>query len=115
MKKITFLVFAAFAVLCGLALESNAQTNRSRSINNRQSRQQQRIVNGVKTGELTARETYRLEREQLQIRRMENRFRRTGDGLSPSERYRLERELNQSSRHIYRQKNDAQDYPRRRL
>jgi hypothetical protein len=116
MKKITFLIFAAFIVLCGLSLESNAQSKTyPRSINSRESRQQRRIADGVRSGELTARETYRLEREQYQIRRMESRFRQSGDGLSGRERFRLQRELNQSSRRIYRQKHDQQDYPRRRL
>lgn len=114
MKKITGLIFAAFIVLCGLAADSYAQ-KRPRSINNRQERQQERIVQGIKSGELTARETYRLSREQYQIQRMENRFRRSGDGLSNRERLRLQRELNQSSRRIYRQKHDRQDYPRKRL
>ncbi|HEV8157982.1 MAG: hypothetical protein H0W77_00930 [Acidobacteria bacterium] len=65
----------------------------------------------MKSGELTAKETHRLTREQHQIRRMETRFRHLGDGLSNRERYRLQRELNQSSRHIYKQKHDRQDYP----
>lgn len=43
---------------------------------------------------------------------MENRYRNSGDGLSNRERARLEYELSQSSRHIRRQKNDRQDYPR---
>jgi len=41
---------------------------------------------------------------------MEDRFRDSGDGLSPRERVRLQRELNEASRHIYRQKHDRQDY-----
>ncbi|MDQ3062269.1 MAG: hypothetical protein M3R14_05325, partial [Acidobacteriota bacterium] len=82
------------------------------SINNRQQYQQKRIVRGVKSGELTAWETHRLGREQYQIHRMETRFRHSGEGLSNRERYRLQRELNQSSRHIYRQKHDRQDYPK---
>ena len=114
MKKTTILIFAAFIFLCGLSANSFAQRYRPGNINSRERNQQQRIVNGVKSGELTARETYRLEREQYRIRRQESRFRRSGDGLSWRERGKLERELNRSSRDIYRQKHDGQDYPRRR-
>lgn len=80
------------------------------NINGRERRQQQRIYTGVRSGELTSRETYRLEREQVRINHQEARFRRSGDGLSPGERLRLEREQNRASRDIYRQKHDRQDY-----
>lgn len=112
MKKIISLIFASLVVVFGLTPDSFGQTNKPRSINNRQQHQQRRIVRGVKSGELTYKETYRLGREQNQIRRMESRFRHSGGGLSHREYYRLQRELNQSSRHIYRQKHDKQDYPR---
>lgn len=116
MKKINILIFAAFIVLSGLSANSFAQSkSKPWSINNRESRQQKRIFRGIKSGELTARETYRLERNQYQIRRLESRYRKSGNGLSWREKYRLQRELNQSSRRIYRQKHDKQDYPRRKL
>ena len=118
MKRVTTLIFAALIIALGFSADTFAQTkHRPRSINNRQQHQQKRIVRGVKSGELTAKETYRLGREQYQIRRMETRFRRSGDGLSWREKYKLQRELNQSSRHIYKQKHDKQDYqyPKKRL
>lgn len=115
MKKIAGLIFASFLILCSLAAASFAQTkSRPRSINNREQRQQKRIVNGAKSGALTAREIYRLEREQYQIRRLENRYRSSGGRLTWREKYRLQRELNQSSRNIYKQKHDRQNYPRRK-
>jgi hypothetical protein len=101
--------FGVFVCLAFAVTDASAQR---RGINDRQANQRERLVNGVRSGELTYRETARLAREQAQIRRMESRFRRSGDGLSSRERYRLQRELNQSSRHIYRQKHDRQDYPR---
>ena len=78
MKKIIGLIFAAVLILAGFSAESFAQ----RSINNRERRQQQRIYNGARTGRLTSRETYRLERRQYQIRRTEARFRRSGGRFS---------------------------------
>jgi len=58
-------------------------------INARQHRQQERIAQGIRSGELTSRETYRLERQEQRIDRQEDRFRESGDGLSPRERARL--------------------------
>lgn len=109
MKTILTISFAVFVYL-GLAVtDTSAQRQ---GINERQANQRSRIANGVRSGELTRRETKRLVREQAQIRRMEHRFRKSGDGLTPRERMRLQRELNQASRHIYRQKHDRQDRPR---
>jgi len=77
-------------------------------INRREHRQVRRIVHGVRSGALTRRETARLAVEQARIRVMERRLRRSGDGLSRREYVRLQRALNRSSRHIYRQTHDRQ-------
>jgi phage terminase Nu1 subunit (DNA packaging protein) len=114
MKTILGIAFGFFALTFALSTDSFAQGKHwPRSVNDRQQNQRQRIGQGVKSGELTARETARLAREQVQIQRMENRFRTSGDGLNARERVRLQHELNQSSRHIYRQKHDQQGYPSR--
>jgi len=110
MKTILGFSFGILLMVVFSSMDTSAQTER-RGINNRQQNQRERIVNGVRSGELTYRETSRLAREQAQVRRMENRFRHSGDGLSNRERVRLQHEMNQSSRHIYRQKHDRQDYP----
>ena len=111
MKMNFVIAAAALLVFFGLSQDTNAQGRSGRaSINQRQHNQAVRIRNGVRSGELTARETGRLVREQVQIRRMEDRFRDSGDGLSQRERVRLQREMNQASGHIYRQKHDRQDY-----
>lgn len=105
--KINFVILAiSLFMLFGLSQNTNAQGR----VNKRQDNQVGRIRNGVRSGDLTARETGRLAREQVQINRMERRFRTSGDGLSNRERVRLEREQNQASRHIYRQRHDDQDY-----
>lgn len=116
MKVILCSAFGAVALIFLLSADSTAQqTQRRGSINSRQQNQRQRIRQGVQTGELTRQETRRLVGEQVQIRHMEARFRRSGDGLTGRERFRLQRELNQASRHIRRQTHDGQDYdpPRR--
>lgn len=78
-------------------------------INRREHQQQQRIRAGVRTGELTRREAARLKVEQAQIRLQEARARHSGGGFTTRERLRIDRELNQASRHIYKQKHDRQD------
>lgn len=118
MKKIIGLIFASLMIIAGLSADSAAQTkHRSWSVNSRESRQQRRIYQGARSGSLTAKETYRLERQQAQIRRQEAKYRRSGNGLSARERYRLEHRLNQTNRRIYSQKHDRQNqgYPRKRL
>ena len=81
----------------------------AQDINERQENQQQRIRQGVRSGELTRREALRLQREQARVRFAEARARRSGGEFTPRERARIQRELNQSSRHIRRQKHDRQD------
>ncbi|MEJ7624655.1 MAG: hypothetical protein WKF34_11745 [Pyrinomonadaceae bacterium] len=113
MKRIIGISFAALLLGFAFATDTVAQSKYGKySINGRQQNQRQRLVGGVRSGELTYLETYQLGREQAQIHRMETRFRRSGDGLSYREGVRLQHELNQASRHIYKQKHDRQDYPR---
>ena len=108
----TILTISFGVLLCLAFAVSDASAQRSGGINERQQNQRQRIGNGVRSGELTVRETARLAREQAHIYRMENRLRGSGDEFTRRERARVQRELNQSSRHIHRQKHDRQDYPR---
>ena len=79
-------------------------------INERQGRQQHRIYNGVASGQLTARETYRLERQQAHIARYEARSRADGPGLTRHERYRLEQMQDRASRNIRHQRHDRQGW-----
>lgn len=79
------------------------------TINRRQWRQQQRIWNGHRSGDLTPREFRRLGREQAHIRRSETRARRDGDFTS-RERMRIQRQLNRANRDIFRQRNDRQSW-----
>ena len=109
MKKQLGIVLAAVVFMIGFSIVAGAQTNRrNHNINAREARQDRRIYQGIASGELTRREAARLDREEDRIDSLEARYRRTGDGLSPRERQRLERDLNRSSRDIYRQKHDGQ-------
>ncbi|HSQ18750.1 MAG TPA: hypothetical protein VLR92_00115 [Blastocatellia bacterium] len=103
MRKISSLLIVAVFVLGGSAV-SMAD---SRGINGRQYREQQRINQGIRSGELTRREARVLEGRLARIR-IHERFARADGHLSYRERARLNRELNRESRGIYRQKHDSQ-------
>jgi hypothetical protein len=98
----TLKISAALLVL-GLATPALADRPAARQI-----RQQERIAQGVASGELTARETIRLERQEARLHRQIRRDRADGGGLSPAERARIEAKQDRLSRRIYVQKHDAQ-------
>ena len=75
----------------------------------RETRQQARIDQGDDSGQITAREYQRLEREQGRIEA--HRQRAWSDGvLTPGEACRLTREQNRASRHIWRAKHNGFHY-----
>lgn len=79
-------------------------------INARQHHQHDRIRQGVRSGELTRRETAKLASEQRDIRQLERAYKSDGK-LTRNERRDLQHELNQESRKIYRQKHDGDQRP----
>jgi hypothetical protein len=105
MKGLMKLVATAALVAVIIPAAGLAQ---DRTINERERHQQERIRQGVRSGELTRVEAARLERREAQIRLNEARARRSGGEFTPRERARIQRELNHSSRNIYRQKHDGQ-------
>lgn len=74
----------------------------------REVRQQERIAQGVQSGELTAREAARLERREAHVQNVIARDRVDGGGLTAREVAKDNRMLNRTSRAISRQKHDAQ-------
>jgi hypothetical protein len=104
MKKITSFVLTLTFVL-GLSAIALAKTPR---VNHRQHEQQGRIRQGLRSGELTGREFFRLERQQASIQRYEWRAKRDGN-VSFRERNRLDNMQDRASRNIFKQKHDRQD------
>lgn len=80
-----------------------------RGVNARQDNQQDRIYNGVQSGELTQREHDRLQSQQESLAAREARMRASGGGLSLTERAKLDAQQDALSRNIARQKHDGQD------
>jgi len=102
----TLVVTLLAALVAGAPVAGFAQTD-APGVDKRQHRQQQRIIRGVKSGELTARETRRLVHAERHVAREERRYKADGR-LTPRERADLHRDLTRSSRQIRRQKHDDQ-------
>jgi hypothetical protein len=78
------------------------------NINQRKENQQDRIAQGVKSGQLTAGETSRLEHQQAGINREERGMRAQDNGhLTNADRKTLHQQQNQESRRIYRDKHNG--------
>jgi hypothetical protein len=78
------------------------------NINQRKENQQDRIGQGVKSGQLTAGETSRLEHQEAGINREERGMRAQDNGhLTKTDRATLHQQQNQESRRIYRDKHNG--------
>jgi hypothetical protein len=107
MMKLT-LATATIALLSAFAAQAAepAPANMPR-VDQRQAKQEARIEQGVKSGELNARETLRLEREQKHIAVAETKAEADGK-VTNKERARLAHMQNKASRDIHHQKHDGQ-------
>ncbi len=75
-------------------------------IDERQVRQEQRIQQGLRQGDLTRREYNALEAEQARIRELERRA-RADDRIDHYEAAQIRRAENEAGRHIYQERRDA--------
>ncbi len=82
-----------------------AQSTYDPGIDAREQRQQQRIQQGVQSGQLTPREANHLEAQQARIQATEDRMKADGN-LPRAERAKLTRMQNHASRNIYRKKHN---------
>ena len=80
----------------------------SEEIQQRKQNQQDRIANGVQSGQLTAGETKNLERKEADLNREEHNMRAADDGkLTTADRAKLNRQQNRLSNQIYQDKHNA--------
>lgn len=107
MKRTQQVVLALSVMLTLLSLAAVAGASQvTPRADRREVRQDQRIEQGVKSGQLTRGETRRLVRGQAHVERVEARAKRDGV-VRPAERRHIERALNHQSRRIYRLKHNA--------
>jgi hypothetical protein len=80
-------------------------------VNERSNNQQQRIANGVHSGQMTPGETAHAEHNEANVNREVHSDRQANGGhLTPQEHHQVNHQQNQESRQIYNQKhNDKTD------
>ena len=98
--------FLISLIAAAVAVPVYAQTDTPK-VDARQERQQQRIDQGVASGELNQREAARLEKEQGRIAAHEEKAKADGV-VTKEERRKLNREQDRASRHIAKEKHDRQ-------
>jgi hypothetical protein len=105
MKRIVFATLVAAA-----ALPLAAQTSTPR-IDQREVNQQQRIEQGINSGQLTPKETAKLEKGEAKIDKMEAKAKSDGK-VTEKERKKLTKAQNKESKKIYKEKHDKQVAPK---
>ena len=103
--QIRLTAIAAGLAACAIATAVTAQ-NAADTVQ-RDVNQQNRIEQGLKSGQLTTKEAGKLEREEAHIDKMESYALKDGK-MTNAEKQRIERAENQASKDIYREKHDAQ-------
>ena len=95
------------SALAALALATGALADgpRTDQVVDRDIKQQERVENGLQTGQLTTREAGRIEQDEARIDRTEARDLKDGK-LSPEEQARINQMQNRTSAEIYRDKHD---------
>ena len=95
-------------LVVGALVAAYMATANAADIHAREVRQQRRIAQGVRTGNLTPREAARLENKEAAFHREIHRDRIDGPGLTLKERQKIARQQNHMSRKIYRESHDNQ-------
>ena len=115
MKKLLNLAVASLVLV---SAQSFAEPHHQRphhprdpGVNQRQHNQDQRIRQGVRSGELTKQETGGLLQERRAIRQEERDYKSDGK-LTKDERKDLHQDLNALSKDIYNEKHDDEKRPR---
>ena len=108
--NITKLALAATFVLSPVAIlaQAPATAPTSATINQRKENQQDRIAQGVKSGQLTPGETSKLEHQEAGINKEERGMRAQDNGhLTKGDKALINKQQNQESKRIYRDKHNG--------
>ena len=96
------------ALLTAVAIPAFAQTAPATPrVDQRQANQEQRIDQGVKSGQLTTKEAARLEKGQEHVQKVEDKAKADGT-VTAKERARIKKAENVQNRAISREKHDKQ-------
>ena len=110
MKIVRFLLGSVVLVaMCVLAVQAQSDTTvTGQTIQQRKKNQQDRIANGVQSGQLTAGETKNLENKEANLNKEERQMRAADSGkLTAADRAKLNRQQNRLSNDIYQDKHNA--------
>ena len=102
MRKITLAAFIVTSALSASVFAQTVATEVQRDVN-----QQNRVEEGLKSGQLSTKEAARIEGREAAIQRTEANAMKDGT-LSKGEKAHIQRMQNQESRQIYKEKHDAQ-------
>ena len=108
--NLTRLALAATLILSPMVVFAQAQatTTPPPTINQRKENQQDRIAQGVKSGQLTPGETSHLEHQEAGINKEEQGMRAQDNGhLTKQDKKTIRQQQNQESKRIYRDKHNA--------
>lgn len=97
-------ILLAIGMVAAFSFAASAQSN-TPLVDDREKNQKQRIVDGVKDGELGFKETAKLLKQQAEIRKFERQAKSDGN-VTIVERLRLHNKLNKASNNIKRKKNN---------
>ncbi len=106
MRHFGILVVAMVFLMAGMPDAQAAPQGRCANVH--QHKQEQRIRQGVKSGELTRNEALRLQHGERKLNRQERAFRADGH-VTRQERLKLMASKDRLNRQIYLQKHDRQD------
>ncbi|MCB0474393.1 MAG: hypothetical protein KDC69_01890, partial [Flavobacteriaceae bacterium] len=99
-------LFIAGLLFVGISTVAMAQT--TPVVDKREKNQKVRVAEGVKSGELTKRETRKLARQQRHIKKTEKAAKADGK-VTAQERRQLKREQRRANANIYRKKHNKRD------
>ncbi len=112
MKRITLWMVATLLTIMPAIAPITAQAQTKTPVaRERQENQKDRIKEGIKDDDLTRREAARLKAEQAKIEADKLKA-KADDKVTAAERAKIQREQNQASRNIAKQKNDKQERKR---
>jgi hypothetical protein len=110
MKSIVKSIFfaAALAILALPVVAQSTQPVTAQTIQDRKENQQDRIAQGVKSGELTAGETTNLEKKEADINKEEHAMSAEDNGrLTAADKAKITRQQNHLSNQIYQDKHNS--------
>jgi hypothetical protein len=107
-RTLPMLALATLFATAPLFAQQPTEQPKEGSVNDRRQDQQQRIANGVQSGQLTAGETKRLETREANLNReIKNDRQANGGKLTAQDRRQVNRQQNNMSRSIYADKHNA--------